>query len=166
MWEQDPTEFLKQEGLLPLATLCRAESGEQLLQEIAAEIEQIKSRERRAEALNGARVLAGLRYNKNVVYRILKENNMLEESVVYQDILRKGRKQGQQSGLQQGLQQGEVEGERKITLRLLERRVGKLSRALQQKIGELAVEQVEALSEALLDFQSKEDLTRWLKQHA
>jgi hypothetical protein len=31
-------------------------------------------------------VLAGLRYDKDMVYRILKESDMLEESVVYQDI--------------------------------------------------------------------------------
>ena len=32
---------------------------------------------------------------------------MLEESVVYQDILRKGKRQGKQEGLQEGLQEGE-----------------------------------------------------------
>lgn len=83
---------------------------------------------------------------------------MLEESVVYQDILRKGRKQG--------LQQGAEQGERKLTLRLLERRIGKLSRPVQQKVERLTVEQIETLGEALLDFQSKSDLGRWLKQHA
>ncbi|HEX4950108.1 MAG TPA: DUF4351 domain-containing protein [Blastocatellia bacterium] len=38
--------------------------------------------------------------------------------------------------------------------------------AVQQQIDRLVVEQVETLCEALLDFQSKEDLRRWLKQHA
>ncbi len=158
MWEQDPTEFLPREGLLPLATLCRAESGEELLQAVATGIEQIKGRARQGEALNSARVLAGLRYNKKLVYQILKENNMLEESVVYQDILRKGRKQGVQQGAEQEV--------RKVALRLLERRFGKLSRTAQQKIERLVKEQMEVLCEALLDFQNKEDLTRWLKQHA
>ena len=91
---------------------------------------------------------------------------MLEESVIYQDILRKGKRQGKQEGLQEGLQEGAEQGERKLTLRILERRVGKLSRPVQQKIERLVVEQVEALGEALLEFRSKEDLTRWLKQQA
>ena len=82
LWEQDPAELLQDEGLLPLATLCRAESGERLLQEVAAGIEQISTRERQGEALNDARLLAGLRYNKKLVYQILKENDMIEESVV------------------------------------------------------------------------------------
>lgn len=158
MWEQDPAELLAHEGLLPLATLCRTESSERLLQEVAQGIAQIKVRKRQAEATNWARMLAGLRYNRKLISSILKESDMLEESVIYQDILRKGRKQG--------LQQGVEQGERKLTLRLLERRFGKLSRPVQQKIERLVVEQVEALGEALLDFQSKEDLTRWLKQHA
>ncbi len=83
---------------------------------------------------------------------------MLEESVIYQDILRKGRKQG--------LQQGAEQEARKITLRLLERRIGKLSHPVQQQLEQLVVEQVEALGDALLDFQNKEDLTHWLKQQA
>ena len=28
VWKQDPSELMNYEGLLPLATLCRAESGE------------------------------------------------------------------------------------------------------------------------------------------
>ncbi len=161
MWEQDPTEFLKYEGLLPLATLCRAESGEQLLQEVATGIAQIKSRERQAEALNGARMLAGLRYNKNLVYQILKENNMLEESVVYQDILRKGKRQGLQEGLQQGLQH-----ERKLVRRLLERLLGELSARTHTQIETLNVDQLEKLGEELIEFKSEKALTAWLKQHA
>ncbi len=87
-----------------------------------------------------------------------QRNDMLEESVIYQDILRKGRQQGEQKG-------AEREARKMVTL-LLEQRVGKLSRPMQQKLEPLVLEQVEALCQALLDFQSKEDLTRWLKQHA
>ena len=162
MWEQDPTEFLKYEGLLPLATLCRAKSGEELLQAVAMGIAQIKSRERRGEVLNGARVFAGLRYNKNLVYRILKENDMLEESVVYQDILRKGRKQGRQRGLQEGLQQGL----RTIVQQQLERCFGQLSPAVHQQLDRLAAAQLEALGVALLEFQTPHDLQAWLKKQA
>ncbi|HMY74927.1 MAG TPA: hypothetical protein PLQ88_24125, partial [Blastocatellia bacterium] len=81
MWEQDPKELLQNEGLLPLATLCRTESGEKLLAEVADKVSQIKSPERRREVLSLSRVLAGVRYDKNLIYRILKESDMLEESV-------------------------------------------------------------------------------------
>ncbi len=158
VWEQNPAELMKHDGLLPLATLCRAESGEKLLSEVAARINQIKSRERRREALNWSRMLAGLRYDKNLIYRIMKESDMLEESVVYQDILQKGRRRG--------LQEGAEEEARKVAMRLLELRFGKLSRSVQRQIERLVVEQLEALCEAQINFQTKDELTRWLKQHA
>jgi predicted transposase YdaD len=158
LWEQDPTELLQHEGLLPLATLCRAESGEKLLQAVATQINRIPSLEQRRETLNWSRVLAGLRYDTGVVYQILKESDMLEESVVYQDILRKGE--------QRGVQRGAEQEARKVATRQLERRFGKLSHTVQQKLERLVVEQLEALCDALLDFQTKDDLTRWLKQQA
>jgi predicted transposase YdaD len=166
MWEQNPAMFLKHEGLLPLATLCRAESGEKLLSEVAAQIARIKSRERRREALNWSRVLAGLRYDTGLIYQILKESDMLEESVVYQDILQKGERRGEQRGLQQGLQQGMEQGERKLAMLQLEERCGQLSPKIRKQIEHLPAEQLEELGKALLDFQSKQDLTRWLRQHA
>ena len=85
-----------------MATLCHTESGEKLLGEVAARIKRIKSRERRREALNWARMLAGLRYTPNFVYQILKESEMLEESSVYQDILQKGVRRGEQRGERKG----------------------------------------------------------------
>ena len=166
MWEQNPARFLKHEGLLPLATLCRAESDKKLLSEVADEINRIKSRERRRDLLNWSRVLSGLRYDKSLIYQILKESDMLEESVVYQDIFQKGEQRGVQQGLQQGLQQGMEQGEKRVALRQLERKFGQISRTARQQIEKLVAEQLEALCDALLDFQTKEDLTRWLKQHA
>lgn len=166
VWKQDPSELMNYEGLLPLATLCRAESGEKLLSEVAAQINRIKSRERRRETLNWSRMLAGLRYDKGLIYQILKESDMLEESVVYQDILQKGRRRGLQEGLQKGLRKGVEQGERKVALSLLERRFGKLSQTVRRQIDQLVGEQLEALCEELLDFQTKADLTRWLKQYA
>jgi predicted transposase YdaD len=158
VWEQNPAELLKHEGLLPLATLCRAESGEKLLSEVAAQINRIESRERRRETLNWSRVLAGLRYDKDLIYQILKESDMLEESVVYQDIYQKGERRGEQRGIEKEA--------RKMARRLLELRFGKLSQTVQRQIERLVVEQLEALCEAQLNFQTKDELTRWLKQHA
>ena len=160
MWEQDPTELLKQEGLLPLATLCRTASDEQLLQAVATGIAQITARERQAEAANWARMLAGLRYNRKLIGSIIKEADMLEESVIYQDILRKGKRQGKQEGKQEGLQEGLQQGlqrERKLVVQVLERVLGELSVRTRN--------QLEQLGEALVEFNSEKALTAWLKQH-
>jgi predicted transposase YdaD len=156
LWEQDPASLLQHEGLLPLATLCRAESGEKLLQEVAAGIVRITSRERHGEVLNDARMLAGLRDNKKLVYQILKESDMIEESVVYQDILRKGKRRGLQEGVQRG--------ESKFALLVLEERFGRLAPKLRKQIEHLPAPQLEALGKALLYFKEPEELTAWLQQ--
>ncbi|NOT60755.1 MAG: DUF4351 domain-containing protein [Acidobacteria bacterium] len=75
---------------------------------------------------------------------------MLEESSVYQDIVRKV----------------EVREARKIARRQLEHRFGKLSQLVQRQLEQFVLEQLESLSEALLDFKSKDDLSVWIKQNA
>jgi predicted transposase YdaD len=150
MWEQDPKELLQFEELLPLATLCHTTSGEKLLRAVAAGINRIESKERQRETLDFARVLAGLRYDTNLIYRILKEGSMLEESVVYQDILQKG----------------EQRGERKFALLQLEERFGKLSPKSRKQIEHLSAGQLEELIKALLYFEGPDELLTWLKKNA
>lgn len=161
LWEVDPRELLKYDGLLPLATLCRAKSGEQLLGAVAARANRIKSREQRREMLNASRVFAGLRYDKTLVNRILKESDMLEESVIYQDILQKGELRGLQKGELRGLQH-----EQNLVLRQLTHVLGKVPSKARKQVEQLDFERLGALGEALLDFSSEKDLTAWLKQHA
>jgi Domain of unknown function (DUF4351) len=50
--------------------------------------------------------------------------------------------------------------------RLIERRFGPLSDVLRARLNSLASEQVVALADALLDFADREDLDRWLAEHA
>ncbi len=53
-----------------------------------------------------------------------------------------------------------------VALRLLNRRCGPLSQATSDCIKSLPLVQLEALTEALLDFSGLADLTRWLADHA
>ncbi|MEH2244496.1 Rpn family recombination-promoting nuclease/putative transposase [Nostoc sp.] len=64
---------------------------------------------------------------------------------------------------EEGREEGKVEGERKVVLRLLNRRVGNIPDAFLSQIQELSVEQLEALGDALLDFSTLADLERWLQ---
>lgn len=72
------------------------------------------------------------------------------------------KEEGIQIGLQQGRQEGRQEGECAIVLRLLTHRLGQLSIATKKRIEQLSLSQLEALSEALLDFTQPADLTHWL----
>ena len=70
--------------------------------------------------------------------------------------------EGRQEGLQEGLQEGRQEGEAAVTLRQLNRRCGPLAEATTAQIQALPLEQLEALADALLDFQGPADLAAWL----
>ncbi|MCP9926034.1 DUF4351 domain-containing protein [Synechococcus lacustris] len=67
-----------------------------------------------------------------------------------------------QDWLAEGRQEGEARGEAKVTLRQLNRRCGPLSEANTAQIRALPLEQLEALADALLDFQGPTDLVAWL----
>jgi len=60
-------------------------------------------------------------------------------------------------------QEGREDGERALVLRLLARRVGTVSLELRSRVESLPLEHLEALGEALLDFESVADLEVWLR---
>jgi predicted transposase YdaD len=81
----------------------------------------------------------------------------MRESAIYQDILAEGEVKGEAKGLERGLQQ-----ERSLVVRLLTKKLGNLTPKIQAQINSLAIERVEALAEALLDFATLSDLERFL----
>ncbi|MFM9109719.1 MAG: DUF4351 domain-containing protein [Prochlorococcaceae cyanobacterium] len=74
--------------------------------------------------------------------------------------------EGRQEGRKEGLQEGRQEGEAVVTTRLLNRRCGLLSQATTAQIQALPLQQLEALADALLDFQGPADLAAWLAAHS
>jgi predicted transposase YdaD len=83
--------------------------------------------------------------------------NIMRESVIYQDILREG--------LQQGLEQGKQQEGVALVLRQLARRIGALASESEDRIRGLSIAQLEDLAEALLDFSQPTDLMNWLEGH-
>ena len=78
----------------------------------------------------------------------------LKQTRVYQEALEEGR--------QGGRGEGRIEGERSLILRLLNRKLGEIPEATSERLRVLPIEQLEALGEALLGFNSLMDLTQWL----
>ncbi|MEH2138446.1 DUF4351 domain-containing protein [Nostoc sp.] len=74
----------------------------------------------------------------------------MQESVVYQRIIR------------QGIEQGRREEALSVVMRQLYRRIGIVTPELRSQIEALSLTQLEDLSEALLDFSTAADLTNWL----
>jgi len=74
-------------------------------------------------------------------------------SVAYREIFGLGRQEGRQAEAAA------------LTLRLLQRRCGSLNPSQQARIQALPLSALEALADALLDFQGPEDLQAWLSGH-
>ena len=90
--------------------------------------------------------------------------NMLDLEIVditksrfYQEIIVEGLQEGRQKGLQ--------EGEANLVIRQLRRRLGELPESQCSQIKSFPVSQLEDLGEALLDFQSIDDLDDWLQKY-
>ncbi|NEO16792.1 MULTISPECIES: Rpn family recombination-promoting nuclease/putative transposase [unclassified Moorena] len=163
LWEQDPQPLLANRALLPLATLARSNSPNRLLEQVVAQVDKIEEKPLRGNLAACVDVLAGLRFDKDLVRRLLLEE-VMEESVTYQDIIQKGVQKGLQQGLQQGLDRGKQEEAVLIVIRQLTLRLGLLDPVLQQQIEGLSITRLEELSEALLDFNTATDLAVWLEK--
>jgi predicted transposase/invertase (TIGR01784 family) len=159
LWEQDPALLLSVPGLLPFATLSQTNSPATLLEQIANQIATIEEPNQKADLLACTQVLAGLRFEKNLIRQIFRKETM-RESVIYQEIHEDGLKEGLQQGLQQGFKREALS----FVSRQLTRRLGMIAPQMQEQIQALSLEELENLGEALLDFSSAADLTNWFNQ--
>jgi predicted transposase YdaD len=149
LWEEDPTPFLANPALLPLATLAKTNSPPELLAQVAASVDMIEEADERQNISACVQVLAGLRFEKSLITQFFREE-IMQESVIYQDILQKGEERGKK---QEALQ---------LILRQLTRRLGAIEPAIEQQIRTLSITQLEELAEALLDFTRHSDLVNFL----
>ncbi|MFQ3583878.1 MAG: DUF4351 domain-containing protein [Cyanobacteriota bacterium] len=158
LWEEPAEAMLKEPRLWPLAILGRAANPEAILRQVAGEIQKLSSGQERANLATYTYLLGGLRFNKEVLRQLLRED-VMRESVTYQALVEESKQLGLAEGLSQGIQQGESE----LVIRQLRRKLGEIPLELQIQIRSLSVEQLEALAEALLDFGSLEALIDWLE---
>jgi predicted transposase YdaD len=156
MWEQDPDIFLNNLPLLPLAPLTRTNAPKGLLLQVAESVAKIEETEIKQNIAAYTEILAGLRFEKNLIRELLSED-IMRESVIYQDIFQKGEKQGEKIG--------RTEGEQRTIIRLLTRRFGELDSFLVDKIKALDIEGLDGLADALLDFSNINDLVSWLNDN-
>ena len=171
LWEEESAPFLADNALLPLATLTRSESPTALLSQVADRIGRIEESNQQKNISAAAEILGGLRFDKNLIRQLLREE-IMQESVIYQDILQKGEQIGEQrglarglkQGLEQGLEQGEQKGEAKVIIRFLTRILGNIPEEIEAKIQSLSISQLDELADAQLDFNSLDDLINWLSK--
>ena len=176
LWEQPLEVFLSAPGLLPFAVLSQVTDRSEALRQVATQLETIPDRRMQSNVTAAAGILAGLVLEKGMIEQILRKE-IMQESVIYQDILQEGLQKGRQEGLregrqeglregrQEGRQEGKKEGERSLILRLLTHKFGEIPPELRSQIEQLSLAQLEALGKALLDFSTPQELSRWLENN-
>jgi predicted transposase YdaD len=142
-------------GLLPLATLSQTNSPRTLLEQIATQIDTIEEPTQQADLLACTQVLAGLRFEKDLIRQLFRKETM-RGSVIYQEI--------REDGLLEGLKEGRQNEALSLVTRQLTRRIGAIAPQISEQIQTLSVEELENLGEALLDFSEASDLTNWLNE--
>lgn len=110
---------------------------------MAEQVATIPDREERQNIAGCVEILAGLRFDKDLVRQFLRED-IMKESVIYQDIVQKEAF--------------------KLISRQLKRRFGDIDGSLVEQVRNLSAEQLEELGEELLDFSEIADLLVWLEQ--
>jgi predicted transposase/invertase (TIGR01784 family) len=118
LWEQ-PTEIFQQyQGLLPLAVLTKTGDRTETLREVAQLINNIDDRKVKSNVAAATAIISGLALDHEVIQRLLR-SEIMEESVVYQEILREGLAKGKAEGLAKGKADGKVEATNQIAINML-----------------------------------------------
>jgi len=146
LWEQPPEQFLEVPGLFPLASLSRTDDPLATLRTVSEKIADLANHREQANIAASTAIFAGLRLKKEEIRRLLR-SEMIQESVIYQEIwetaLECGLKEGRQEGRQEGLQEGRQVAMQEIAAKLL---ASGMEIAQVASITGLSAEEVEGIS--------------------
>jgi predicted transposase/invertase (TIGR01784 family) len=167
MWEEDTEWLIQDKALFPLAVLSHTSNSKDLLNQVAERVKTIDNIDERKLISSCTQILAGLRYEAELIHQIFKEG-MMRESVIYQEILQEGLQEGLQKGLHagrlEGRQKGLQEGQIAFILRQLQKKFGMSEPELREQLQHLPVNQLEELAEAILDFNNSIDVKAWIQK--
>ncbi len=137
LWKQPAALFLQYPGLIPFAVLGQSSDFEATLRQAAETLNQISDSITQANLIAASGILAGLRLEEEVIYRLLRRD-IMQESSVYRSILAEGRAEGRA--------EGEARAKREIALNLLQD--GLSIEAVARGTG-LAIEEVQQLQQQI-----------------
>ncbi|NJM46514.1 MAG: Rpn family recombination-promoting nuclease/putative transposase [Alkalinema sp. RU_4_3] len=85
LWEEPADRFLQYPGLLPLATLGQSDSPTEMLRQVTQMIDQIEEPTKQSNLMAASAILAALRLEDDVIYRIVRRD-IMQESSIYRSI--------------------------------------------------------------------------------
>ncbi len=139
-----------------LAILTHLADSQATIRRILEQISTATS-EQRAVAVAELLLLAGLRQLRVIMKEELARMSVLidiKRHTIFGPMYREGREEGRQEGREEGV----LEGERRIALRQLTRRFGELPPAYVKRIKAMNSQEIESLTDCLLDAASLKDL--------
>ena len=152
LWEVD-VEIAFQESLSPLIPFVPVLKGGAEESKIQRALQVLRADEQLSQLETVMAFFASFVLNSALVRQIMRwDMAILSESPWYQQILNEGRQKGKQ------------EEAVAMMTRQLTRKFGSLSPELQERLQELSLEQLEELSEVLLDLSAIASLETWLQQ--
>jgi predicted transposase/invertase (TIGR01784 family) len=89
LWEQPASVFLQYPGLFPFAVLGQTADSEATLRQVAQSVNQISDSVTQANLIAASAILAGIKLEDEVIYRVLRRDTM-QESSVYRSIYAEG----------------------------------------------------------------------------
>jgi predicted transposase/invertase (TIGR01784 family) len=87
LWEQPASLFLEYPGLIPFAALGQSPDVEETLRRAAQLVEQIEDPQTQANLMAASGILAGLKLEQEIIYRVL-QRDIMQESTIYRSIQR------------------------------------------------------------------------------
>jgi predicted transposase YdaD len=156
LWEVEASLVFREgiSSLLPFVPILKGGGQEAVVRQA---LQKLRAEEKLSDLEPLLSFFASFVLEIPVVQQIMRwDMTILRESPWYQEIL----KEGLEKGEKQGLQQGEVS----LIILQLTRRFSAIDDALQERIRQLSVPQLEALAESLLDFSTLADLLSWLEK--
>ena len=96
LWEQPASLFLEYPGLIPFAALGDTMDVEATLRQAAERVDRVSDPVTKANLMAASGILAGLRLEDEIIYRILRRD-IMQESSVYRSIARDERRDEKRS---------------------------------------------------------------------
>lgn len=96
LWEQPASLFLEYLGLIPFAALGDTMDVEATLRQVARRIDQVADPVTKANLVAASGILAELRLEDEIIYRILRRD-IMQESTVYRSLRREAQEERSRS---------------------------------------------------------------------
>ncbi len=101
LWEQPTGIFQKYQGLLPFAVLSQTPDPQETLRQVARQINNITDHRIQSSVAASTAIISGIALDKEIIQRLLR-SEIMEESVIYQEILLEGKVKGKAEGIAEG----------------------------------------------------------------